>query len=69
MRFRDPKTGKVFEDIDIATNRYCAGRRCFDCVFEPKGEHPCIGWPREYPREAAELMGFEIVEEEEANAE
>lgn len=63
MRFRDPETGKVYEDISEAADHYCVTRgcRCEVCAFTPLVE--CTAYPEEHPREAAERMGFEVIEE------
>lgn len=64
MKFRDPKTGEVFEDIEKARTKFCTGT-CSKCVLD---DHVSLLNCREYysdsPAEAARLMGFEIIEEE-----
>lgn len=54
MKFRDPKTGEVFEDIEAERLNLC--------------KHPCCECPLncdtiiKCPAEAARLMGYEVVE-------
>ena len=67
MKFRDPKTGEVFEDIEKARSKFCKGKRCRKCVLD---DHASLLDCREYysdsPAEAARLMGYEVVEEDSA---
>ena len=64
MKFRDPEAGKVFKDIDDAADRYCVARggMCTGCVFTT-ADADCTAYPLEHPREAAEMMGYEVIEE------
>ena len=64
MKFRDPKTGKVFEDIEDARISYCAERECVDCViFKKSFGNTCPSWVKHHPVVAACLMGFEVVDD------
>ena len=68
MKFRNPETGEVLF-ISEAVTAYC-GRpnrgRCEDCyLYAPSGNQNCQGWAANHPHEAARLMGFEVVEDEE----
>lgn len=70
MKFRDPKTGDVFEDIEAARARACRGHVCDDCHLGQfnQGElygGTCAKFVKEYPSEAARLMGLEVVEDKE----
>lgn len=66
MKFRDPETGKVYENIDDAADHYCVARggMCDGCAFPRDVE--CTSYPRVHPRKAAELMGYEVIEDEQA---
>lgn len=72
MKFRDPKTGKVFENITGAFVNFCAGRNCssklsnYVCPFREKSISTpgCSTWAINHPTEAARLMGYEVIEEE-----
>lgn len=61
MKFLNPKTGQVFEDIESARGNYCTRRDCGCCAIACK-EHTCSDWAADHPAEAARLMGFEVVE-------
>lgn len=64
MKFRDPKTGKVYQDARAALDSFpCPqGVSCENCKF---GGNKCTEkWVNEHPQEAASLMGYEMVEDE-----
>lgn len=70
VKFRDPKTWEVLEAIGAARARACRGHACDDCHLGQfnQGElygDTCDKFVKEYPAEAARLMGFEVVEEKE----
>lgn len=58
MKFRDPKTGDVFEDIVIAKKEYC--HKTYYCEKCPIG---CFEFARKNPAEAAHLMGYEVIDD------
>ncbi len=65
MKFRDPMTGKVFEDIVAAMDFFCfeSHRECDKCDFRNK---QCGNeWIRDHPADAARLMGYEVIDEKE----
>ena len=66
MKFRDSKTGDVFEDINDCCNRKCSERTCSGvwCPLYLKKPY-CKPWAEYNPAAAARIMGYEIVEEEE----
>ena len=65
MKFRDPKTGEVFEDGAHAQACFCAGKSCKDCpIYNPTPTMDCVDFRKAHPAEAARLMGFETVEDE-----
>ena len=67
MKFRNPETGEVVTD-EQAHGQFCRGRNCCECPMNQTQEN-CIGFRRSRPHEAARLMGFEVVEEEEKTTE
>lgn len=62
MKFRNPKTGEVFENTydDITfCGRY---KGCIGCpIGEVKQNYDCTDWVNKHPEEAARLMGYEVV--------
>lgn len=71
MKFRS-KTGEVYIGILEAIDHYCDSKEdCNDCALrEPvqnykKQKHPCYAYVADNPHEAASLMGYQVVEEEE----
>ena len=66
MKFRDPKTGKVFDSIKAAVDYVCQEQEsCGDwCPLYCKKPLPgCVKFSVKNPHEAARLMGYEVVEE------
>lgn len=67
MKFKDPATGEVFHTVRQAVQNHCSfhcnGRVC--PYWESAG---CVGMLKRYtvdnPREAASLMGYEVVEDD-----
>ena len=61
MKFRDPETGEVFEDIEAAMNCFCyeSLRPCNKCDFNSKNCGKT--WVHDHPAEAARLMGYEAL--------
>lgn len=64
MKFRNKETGEVY---DISKGNYdsgfCNGCGCVMCPIYPIGAPRCTKWVNEHPNKAAELMGYELVEE------
>lgn len=61
MKFRDYKTGEVFDDIRSAQVRFMCPGPCNVC---PLGPDRCTEeWCNKHPLEAARLMGYEVVED------
>ena len=69
MKFRNPETGEVYHDSDIALD---SAFNCANCVKCPLKERTfltalsCCDWVDTYPHEAAALMGYEVVEDSKA---
>lgn len=64
MRFRDPKTGKLYQNARAALDSFPCPQRvsCENCKFD---ENKCTEkWVNEHPYEAARLMGYEVVEDD-----
>lgn len=66
MKFRNPKTGEVFEYNSL---RFCGGFRsrenCGMCQIKNKrGVLRCQDWIVHNQEEAADLMGYELVDDE-----
>ena len=62
MKFRDKKTGKVFENIETALNVFCNDRICEVCYFGLLND--CEKFSRENPNVVAPIMGYEVIEDE-----
>ena len=68
MKFRNPKTGEVFQSALRAWKSYCRTRRCESCPLKRAVEESDCGlncdiFADEHPHEAARLMGYEVVED------
>ena len=64
MKFRDPKTGKVYQNARAALDSFPCPQRvsCENCKF---GGNKCTEkWVNEHPQEAARLMGYAVVEDD-----
>ena len=65
--FKNPVTGETFEDISVATEKYCLSHPCSSggCKYhDVVGARICRDWALKHQEEAAELMGL-VVEEAE----
>lgn len=69
MKFRNPKTGKEYSDIVSAWEAYKCPGPCMDCSLNGatyEGKYKCNEeWVSDNPHEAARLMGYEVVLEDE----
>ena len=63
MKFRNPKTGAVFCSDDI---EFCGEYACRQCAECPLAEcqRPCSWFILDHPYEAAHLMGYEVIEDD-----
>lgn len=71
MKFRNPKTGEIYNVIDGCTNSgFCTDISCCNCGIREKRDYlqSCANWVNENPEEAARLMGYEVVDDEEPKA-
>lgn len=69
-KYKSPD-GRVFDSIEKAAHYFChkdpCGIRfyCAECpIYIPSGEFPCASWVNQHATEAAYLMGYEIIEDE-----
>lgn len=70
MKFKSPD-GRVFDHILKAKHYFChkdpCGARfyCAECpIYIQSGEFPCESWINQHATEAAYLMGYEIIEDD-----
>ena len=63
MKFRNPKTGEVFFTITGAWTAFMCPGPCGDCNLQI-GSTCEREWIESHPREAARLMGYEVVEDD-----
>lgn len=68
MKFKSPD-GRIFSNIHNAFLLYCSYHTCDDrCVYEKYRKFmPCGMYAENSPIEAARLMGYEIIEDEQAD--
>lgn len=67
MKFRNPKTGKVYEDIADAFRFYFCMEQCDTCLLSMKKngtDQPCKSYVKIFPEKAAEYMGYEIIQDD-----
>ena len=69
MKFRNPKTGEVYEDIDKMLASYCNidAIDCQKCKLHMLNNDTlldCEELVKLYPNKAAKLMGYEIIQDE-----
>ena len=67
MKFRNPKTGEIYHVKCNNCNEsgFCADIECKNCPIETKTTRLCSDWVNANPHEAARLMGYEVIEDEE----
>ena len=65
MKFKSTKTGKIYATIGDALNAFKCPAPCPDCPipWNSNGQG-CDTWVHEHPREAARLMGYEVIEDD-----
>lgn len=64
MKFRDPKTGDVFETLHGAYRKFCSLRECNGCELNNyKSLLDCYAYHHENVEEMIDLMGYEVVKE------
>lgn len=70
MKFRNPDTNQIFVDIHAAYADFCNSRDCdTDCPLDAptykEGYEFCSVWAIHHPVEAARLMGYKVMEDDE----
>ena len=71
MKFRNPKTKEIFDDILLAKTIFCFNKDCTECSlpsvikpkFLPNDSQDCDDFCENHPIEAAHLMDYEIIPE------
>ena len=69
MKFRNPETGKIYRYIVDVLDSYCNGE-CEKCKIKEHTQgykgiaNPCTWYCVKKTEEAAHLMGYEVIEEE-----
>lgn len=63
MKFRNPETGEVFVSVLSMQADYCIGKDCFSSCVLRAHMYNCSEFVKDNPKEAARLMGYEVVEE------
>lgn len=68
MKFQNPRTGEIFEDIETHFAIFCNGQEtCTGCQFYSMGKDmDCEWFTRCCPHKAAQLMGFEVIDDSKA---
>ena len=69
MKFKSPD-GRVFDNIAFAKNHFCMEHQCSTCPLyygNQSAERYCSVYVHNNPTEAARLMGYEIIEDEQAD--
>ena len=65
MKFRNPKTGEVYQNIYDAYVAFRCPCICYKCpLTKERGAMGCGDWAMENPVRAAALMGYEVVEDD-----
>ena len=73
MKYIDPTSGEKYGGIESAKAGFCTERKsnCRGCplsVTQNKSLVGCRIFSKAYPDKAAELMGLEVIKEDEAEA-
>lgn len=60
MKFRDPETGEVYDGMEFTP----CSVECKSCIYGSffKDAYECEDFCVKYPKVAAHLMGYEIIE-------
>lgn len=64
MKFRNPETGEVYQNIYDAYVAFRCPCFCYECLLtKERGAMACDDWVMENPIKAASLMGYEVIPE------
>ena len=69
MKFRNPKTGEVYDVLgSCSKSGFCKKYdNCLICpIYHNRHGETCVGWVKNNPNEAARLMDYEVIEDEQA---
>ena len=70
MKFKNIKTGKIYATIGDVLHAYKCPSPCSDCPITGNSNgQRCDTWVHEHPREAARLMGYEVIEDDDPTPE
>ena len=66
MKFKNPETGEIYNVKYNNCNEsgLCADIECKNCPIETKTTRLCSDWVNANPHEAASLMGYEVIKDE-----
>lgn len=65
MKFRNPKTGKIYQTIVDAFQAHKCPCMCADCPpVLIRNRLDCAMWTYSHPLTAARLMGYEVIEDD-----
>lgn len=72
FKYRDPNTGKVFNDIEMARQHFCTVPACVNCPLaswnnNTRNELTRKMFCSEYPAEAAQRMGYQVIDDKDKN--
>ena len=65
IKFRDPKTGDVFENMnDVMNHVECDAKDCITCPMSSLNNGTglaCVSYAKKFAVSAARILGFELV--------
>ena len=67
MKFRNPKTGEVYDTIIDARKHFKCCEDCYDCaifMYNNPWHLSCVDYAKALPEQAASLMGYEIIQDD-----
>lgn len=67
MKFRNPKTGEVYDTISDARKHFKCCEDCYDCAISMHNNPwrlSCVDYAKALPVETAAYMGYEIIQDE-----
>lgn len=67
MKFRNLKTGEIYDVIvgkrECVASGFCENLNCDDCPIKAYGNNiSCAKWVTSHPKRAAQLMGYEYIQ-------
>lgn len=67
MKFRNPKTGEVYDTIIDARKHFKCCEDCYDCAISMHNNPwrlSCVDYAKALPVETAAYMGYEIIQDD-----